>query len=125
MVRKTSNFTIRKLDSFDFRDSNNNNKGIQTITLAIKQKNSGSHDEKILHLSGGHLDSFSAEGRYFQGLENERRKKKPGDMDVFIGDTHGRATSVLILAIRGQNRLANARLFLPQPSSSPHQLRHA
>ncbi|MCP3679784.1 MAG: hypothetical protein GY782_05755 [Gammaproteobacteria bacterium] len=38
---------------------------------------------------------------------------------------HGRATSVLILAIRGQNRLANARLCLPQPSSSPHQLRHA
>ncbi|MCP3679834.1 MAG: hypothetical protein GY782_06005 [Gammaproteobacteria bacterium] len=38
---------------------------------------------------------------------------------------HGRATSVLILAIRGQNRLANARLCLPQPSSSPHPLRHA
>ncbi|MCP3679820.1 MAG: hypothetical protein GY782_05935 [Gammaproteobacteria bacterium] len=38
---------------------------------------------------------------------------------------HGRATSVLILAIRGQNRLANARQCLPQPSSSPHQLRHA
>ncbi|MCP3680515.1 MAG: hypothetical protein GY782_09810 [Gammaproteobacteria bacterium] len=41
-------------------------------------------------------------------------------------ERHGRATSVLILAIRGQNRLANARLCLPQPSSSPHPLlRHA
>ncbi|MCP4473280.1 MAG: hypothetical protein GY821_01645 [Gammaproteobacteria bacterium] len=57
------------------------------------------------------------------GNNNNEREVAVVNLDDF--DCHGRATSVLILAIRGQNRLANARLCLPQPSSSPHQLRHA
>ncbi|MCP3678846.1 MAG: hypothetical protein GY782_00525 [Gammaproteobacteria bacterium] len=60
----------------------------------------------------------------------DKQQSTPNHMKVNYGPyiglgMHGRATSVLILAIRGQNRLANARLCLPQPSSSPHPLRHA